>query len=38
MARDAAFKVVTHMKWASEGLRGAPEFKVRNNESEIYRR
>jgi poly-gamma-glutamate synthesis protein (capsule biosynthesis protein) len=39
VARDAAFKkVVTHMKWASEGLRGAPEFKVRNNEIEIYRR
>ena len=39
VARAAAFKkVVTHMKWASEGLRGAPEFKVRNNEIEIYRR
>jgi hypothetical protein len=35
--RDAGFrKVVTHMKWASEGLRGAPEFKVRNNEIQIY--
>ena len=38
-ARDAVFrKVVTHMKWASEGLRGAPAFKVRNNEIEICRR
>ena len=37
--RDAGFrKVVTHMKWASEGLRGAPEFKVRNNEIQIYQR
>jgi poly-gamma-glutamate synthesis protein (capsule biosynthesis protein) len=39
LARDPAFrKVVTHMKWASEGLRGAPPFKVHGNEIEIYRR
>lgn len=39
LARDKSFKdVVTHLKWASEGLRGAPAFKVRGDAIEIYRR
>lgn len=39
LARDRSFKTVeTHLKWASEGLRGAPDFRVRGNEIEIYMR
>ena len=37
-APDPGFaKVVTHLKWASEGLRGAPPFRTRGDEIEIYR-
>jgi poly-gamma-glutamate synthesis protein (capsule biosynthesis protein) len=37
-ADEPAFeKVVTHFRWASEGLRGAPPFHVSGNEIEIYR-
>ena len=37
-ARDRSFKsIVTYLKWASEGLRGAPAFKVRGDAIEIYR-
>jgi hypothetical protein len=39
LARDRSFKtIVTYLKWASEGLRGAPAFRVRGDEIEIYRR
>jgi len=39
LAREKRFgKIVTHLKWASEGLPGAPAFKVRSNEIQIYDR
>jgi poly-gamma-glutamate synthesis protein (capsule biosynthesis protein) len=38
-AQERAFKdVIRHFKWCSEGLRGAPEYKVRDGAIHVYER